>query len=329
MADERVWAADQVLPQFDVTVIPLGMADDGPLVATLVRRECEIPTRRAVLYLHGFIDYFFHAHVADDFRARGWDFYALDLRRYGRSLRAGQRPNYCADLADYDEEIGAAIEIIRSEDGHDTLVLLGHSTGGLIASLYAHRGAQRAAVNALILNSPFFAFAVPTVRHVLLRVAGVLGAFVPWGADPNGISPRYGESLLAAHHGEWKYDTRWKPIRGFPIYFGWVRALRAAHALTARGLKVQCPVLLLHAGRSMSAAGKWTDAFLDHDIVLDVADMRRVGPQLGPDVTLREIPDGIHDLFLSRAPVRAVALDATLAWLDARVSAHTPSGVSS
>ena len=158
---ERVWTPDRALDGFESITLPLTAEDDGELCATLVRRArgaaaASVPVRRAVLYVHGFIDYFFQAHVADAFDAAGWDFYALDLRRYGRSLRAQNRPNYCTDLAQYDAEISAAINIIRADDKHEIVALMGHSTGGLITSWYAHRGARRTEVNALVLNSPFF-----------------------------------------------------------------------------------------------------------------------------------------------------------------------------
>ncbi|HET8660245.1 MAG TPA: alpha/beta hydrolase, partial [Micromonosporaceae bacterium] len=65
--------------------IELGSDDEGAVVATLVRRRADAPTRRAVLYVHGFNDYFFQTHLADFYVARGWDFYALDLRKCGRS----------------------------------------------------------------------------------------------------------------------------------------------------------------------------------------------------------------------------------------------------
>ena len=323
----RAWVPDTALLGFEATTLPLERADDGEMVATLVRGMCDAPSRCAVLYLHGFADYFFQSHVADALNESGWDFYALDLRRYGRSLRPGQRPNFCLDLAEYDAELGAAIDIVRREEGHDTLVLLGHSTGGLVASLYAHRGARRAAVDGVVLNSPFFGFAVPFPHSMLLSIGGTVGAVAPWIADPRGLSPRYAESLLAEHHGEWTYDTRWKPVRGFPVYYGWLRAIRKAHAQVRRGLGVQCPVLLMHSSGSMSGVGAWDDAFLSHDIVLAVSDMKAVGPRLGGDVTLEEIEGGLHDLFLSALPARTAAIEKVIAWLASRFPAAQPTGV--
>ena len=90
-----------------------------PVVATLVRRQADQPTGRAVLYVHGYVDYFFQTHLADFFVERGYDFYALDLRKYGRSLLPHQTPNFTLNITEYFTEIDAAVRIIREEDGHD------------------------------------------------------------------------------------------------------------------------------------------------------------------------------------------------------------------
>ena len=54
-----------------------------------------------MLYLHGFNDYFFQTHLADAWLEAGFDFYALDLRKYGRSLGEHQTPNYITSLEAY------------------------------------------------------------------------------------------------------------------------------------------------------------------------------------------------------------------------------------
>lgn len=45
-----------------------------------------VPARTAVIYVHGWSDYFFHHRLADYYASLGIAFYAIDLRRYGRSL---------------------------------------------------------------------------------------------------------------------------------------------------------------------------------------------------------------------------------------------------
>ena len=94
---------------------------EGPVVATLVRHRARVPTNRAVLYLHGLSDYFHQVELAEFHAARGETFYALDLRKNGRSLRPHQTACRMADVSDYHPELDAALEFIR-DDGHDHVV---------------------------------------------------------------------------------------------------------------------------------------------------------------------------------------------------------------
>src|SRR3546814_8022284 len=85
--------------------------DEGRVVATLVHRPSEGPSRGAVLHVHGFADYFFQTEFAQWWVDRGYDFYALDLRKYGRSLLEHQTPHYIDDVGDYypELEIGKSV----------------------------------------------------------------------------------------------------------------------------------------------------------------------------------------------------------------------------
>lgn len=310
----RPWAPDAILPDYSATVVPLAAEDDGELVATVLRKSCAGPSRAAFLYVPGYVDYFFHDHVATAVCEAGLDFYALELRRCGRSLRGGNRPNYCTSLDQYFTEITAAIDV-AIEDGHDTIVLYGHSTGGLIASVYASRGERRDRLSAVVLNSPFFEFAISTAQRFMLSIALLLGGVAPWLADKKGLPPEYGESLHSSARGEWTYDLRWKPIRGFPTYFGWARAIKAGHREVHAGLSIQVPVLVLHSDVSDNRK-EWHDTNFSRDIVLDVAHMRAYSDKLGARVTREEIPGAIHDVMLSRAPVRQHALQQMTQWIN-------------
>ena len=111
MAEPDVSVTDDVLgAPYTAETLPLRPDDEGEVVATLVHRppRDESPTSKAVLHVHGFADYFFQTGLADFWVARGYDFYALDLRKYGRSLRPHQTPNYVADLRAYYEELDLA-----------------------------------------------------------------------------------------------------------------------------------------------------------------------------------------------------------------------------
>ena len=292
--------------------------DAGPVVATLLRAAPPPTTGKAVLYLHGFIDYYFHDHVAAAFVARRYDFWALDLRKYGRSLLPHQHPNACLNVNDYYEELGMTLEAMQAA-GAQEITLLGHSTGGLLACLYAHEGAQRGAITRLVLNSPFFEFNEPAlVRGAAGMMANMLAGPRPYVKLPKGLSPMYGESLHKSRRGEWDYNLAWKPIEGFPAYLGWVRAIRNAQQRLQQGLDLRIPILLLHSDKSAKAGSAWSEDFHTADAVLSVADMKKHGPGLGHNVTLVEIADGKHNLFLSRAAVREQALAATFAWMGRR-----------
>lgn len=323
----RTWSADVQMPSCEATTLPLTPADDGELVATLVRHRVASygapgaaadAGRTAFLYVHGFVDYWFHEHVATAVLETGIDFYALEMRRAGRSLRRDNRPNYCASLDEYYAELTAAIDVITREDGHERVLLYGHSTGGLVTALYAHEGARRGVLAGLVLNSPFFGFKVNAVQRLKLPIAVALGARFPTMSDKHAISPLYGEGLHVSRRGEWSYNLLWKPIAGFPAYFGWVRAIKHGHDRVQGGLAIGCPVLVLHSDAS-GGGSRWDESFRSRDIVLDVAHMRAYSGGLGPDVERREIQGAIHDVMLSPLPARTHALDTMVDWMRSRI----------
>ncbi|MBO0901423.1 alpha/beta hydrolase [Cellulomonas sp. zg-ZUI22] len=273
-------------------------------VATLVRRvpDADAPaTRRAVLYLHGYVDYFFHPHVGDALAAAAYDMYALDLRDHGRSIVPGRPPNETTDLAGYTEEIDAAVRLLRRD--HDVLVLMGHSTGGLTAALWADARRGLGLVDALVLNSPWLELRGSLFERTLLtRVIDLVGGRAPQ-IRLRGIAPHYGRALHRDTGGEWDFDLAWKPHEGFPVRTGFGRTVRRAHARVARGLAVDVPVLVL-ASDTAGPDDRHHDALLTTDSVLDPAQIARRAPLLGDDVTYVEVAGGAHDLALSAPPVR-------------------------
>jgi alpha-beta hydrolase superfamily lysophospholipase len=303
---------------YDAEVIDLGADYAGPVVATLVRRRTTGTARGAVLHLHGFCDYFFQTQVADFYVDLGFDFYALDLRKYGRSLLPHQTPNFCRDLAEYDAELDAALQRIRQRDGHRTVVLSAHSTGGLIGPLWADSRRARGAegVDALVLNSPW----LDLQGSVLLRTAGTqavdrIGARRPYQPLPRSVTTLYGESLHRDYRGEWDFDLAWKPRESFPVRAGWLRAVRRGHRRVHRGIDVGAPVLVLCSRRS-STPRAWCHDVTCTDVVLDVRQIARWSHALGTHVTLARVDDAIHDVLSSSAAVRKEAFGEVSRWLS-------------
>ena len=125
---------------YTAETISLPDDEEGEVVATLVHRPSARPTTRAVLHVHGFADYFFQTAYAEWWTERGYDFYALDLRKYGRSIRPHQTPNYVGDLRDYFLELDEAWA--RGRTPTRRCVLSGHSTGGLDLAAVGRRPAN-------------------------------------------------------------------------------------------------------------------------------------------------------------------------------------------
>jgi alpha-beta hydrolase superfamily lysophospholipase len=269
-----------------------------------------------VLYLHGFVDYFFQAHLAEAFERRGYRFYAIDLRGYGRSLERGEdreHPNFVPEIAVYGEDLTAAAQAIAQEEGHRELVGLGHSTGGLILPLWASKRPEP--LRALVLNSPWLDFnANWFMRGPVTKLMGLFAKVAPM-APISGLKVHYGRALHRDTGGEWDYDLAWKPHDGFPTYPVWFTSVRRWQARIARGIEVGCPVLMMTSLRRGDPARHHPE-LLTTDSILDPAQMWRLAPKLGADVEVRALEGGAHDLSLSPEPTRSRFLAETLDWLD-------------
>jgi alpha-beta hydrolase superfamily lysophospholipase len=319
MLDHVRWESD-ILDGFESLEIPLpeaarapGESDEIELVATLVRRAGGERAAHAVLYLHGWNDYFFQTHLADAFSAAGFAFYALDLRRYGRSLRLGQLRGFIADLSEYDQEVSAAADVIA--ENHQQLTLVGHSTGGLTATLWAAAHPDRVA--GVILNSPWLDLqGSAMVRALGGPMIDAVGGNRPTAALPLPDSGFYARTIHADQEGEWDYDTELKTSPSPAIRVGWLRAVLQGHQKVAAGLGLPMPVLVMTSAKT-DFARKWHDGLHDADTVLDVEQIARRATKLGRHVTIVKFDGGLHDLFLSRPAVRALVLDELVRWSGA------------
>jgi alpha-beta hydrolase superfamily lysophospholipase len=205
------WIPDLLGDGYEQHTIDLGVDPDGEgtVAATLVRHTPPATPEAAVLYVHGFSDYFFQKEMAEFFTERGFAFYALDLRKCGRSRREGQTGHYVSDLALYDAELEASLAIIRAETGDQPVLLSAHSTGGLILPLWLDRlnrrpgGTRGAGIVGLVLNSPWFDLqGKPWMRTVGTRVIGAIAKVRPTSMMKLPATDAYGSSLHVSGHGE-------------------------------------------------------------------------------------------------------------------------------
>jgi alpha-beta hydrolase superfamily lysophospholipase len=294
----------------------------GEVITTLVRRRASDSQGTAVLYVHGFNDYFFQTEMAERFNEAGHDFYAVDMRKYGRSWRPHQRMTNVRDLSEYYADIDTALALMKAE-GAEQILLSGHSTGGLITTLYAHDRSQQGKlqIDALHLNSPFYDF---NSGFLMRRIAIPLLTW--WNRDnpdkiieeeEDGEPSNYARSLYepSGDGGEWNFNTDWKaPDR--PITYGWLRAIYQGHERVRSGLEIPVPVMVMHSDKTIREE-EWSEAFFTGDAVLDVEDIKEGAGQIqSPDLRLVEIENAMHDVILSRGPVRDEAYTRLFEWLD-------------
>ncbi len=336
-----------------IAVTPDEAAAPGADHAVLVHQRGAVPPaggaprhERAVLYLHGRNDFFFQTHLADALLTAGYEFYALDLRACGRAGVDHPSPHDVRDLRVHDEEITEALRIIRTEHAHSgDVVLNGHSTGGLLAAIWAadHPGS----VEAVVLNSPWLQLnssglarsygsayvdlisrrdpekiiddpAQARARKRARRAADAATA-VPVDADPGPIGEDlYVRSLHRHWGGEWDWDLRLKPSPSFPVRAGFLAGIRRLQREVRHGLGLRIPVLVCC---STTTGGPGTDAreARRSDVVLSVEQIVERAGFLGSDVTIRQIPNGVHDLALSSSPAREEYLTTVTEWLTARL----------
>lgn len=294
------------------------MPDDyeGKVVCTLVKKPQLPEVKQAVLYIHGYNDYFFQKQLGDSVNAHGYNFYAMDLRKYGRSILPNQDPFFCKSLTEYFADIDTALTTVRSE-GNDKILLMAHSTGGLITPLYLNTKEGNLPVEGLILNSPFLDWNFGWfMEKVAIPAVAFVGKFFPELTVQGYGLASYAHSLLKQFKGEWVYNTNWKMINGHPKKAGWIKAIQEGQQKVRKGLKLNCPVLVISSDKSYPETEEWHNEYLSSDIVLNVDDIQKYAPKLGDRVTRDTIPNGMHDLILSDDKSRNNAYLTVFDWIN-------------
>ena len=331
------WKPDVLGEPFEQMTLELGIEDDtGPLVATLVRSipnpvmSWAKPLRDVdVLYVHGWSDFFFQVELARFWNGLGARFHALDLRRYGRSLRPGQVAGFIDSLDEYDADIEAALAAM----GHGTdaspsrrLVLLGHSTGGLVLTLWADRHRGRA--SALVLNSPWLELQLGAIaRQAIAPLVNARARLDPRGTQPAVDLGFYTRAQTEVGALPLPIDEpEWRPERGFATRPAWLAAILDGHRRVASRVDVGCPALVLLSARSTPPIA-WDEEMTSSDSVLVVDEIARSATRIGTLVTVGRIDGAIHDVFLSRPKPRAAAYAVLERWMTGCLVPRHPSTV--
>jgi lysophospholipase len=252
------------------------------------------PARARVVLVHGYGEHSGrYGHVAARLTGAGYEVVALDHRGHGRSEGT---PVSVVSFDDYIADLHRFVEHCAAEWGELPVVMLGHSMGGLVASVYALEHERE--LTALILSAP--AVMPPkNVPAVTIAIAKLLSAVAP--NAPTVQLPLHLVSRDPAVVDAYNSD----PL----VYRGKVRArvgaemLRAMKRVGAEIGRLRLPVLLVQGTA---------------DGIVDPGAARHLSERISaPDVTLTEYPGLFHEIF--NEPERDQVLDDVITWLDARI----------
>jgi alpha-beta hydrolase superfamily lysophospholipase len=306
---------EDVLKGFEQTTIIQPDDYEGKVTTTLIRKRNSNDSVKAILCIHGFNDYFFQEVIAEEFLKKGYNFYALDLRKYGRSILPNHKINNMRDLAEYYQDLDSALSIIKKE-GNEKVVLYGHSTGGIIVTLYAADRKGNELFDSIICNSPFYDFNMPNYEKKYgIPLISVIGRIIPNVPILGGFSKFYGKSLHKSDFGEWDYNLNWKPHVAPSVNAGWINAIHLAHLRIANGVAVNMPILILHSHKSVYPK-VWSTEMFEGDAILNVTDIKEKSKMVtAPMKEVIAVDGAIHDMILSKKPVRNRVFEIIFEWL--------------
>lgn len=134
---------------------------DGLELAT--RHWSAADAAATIVIVHGLAEHIGrYDHVARQFNERGYHARGTDLRGFGAS---GGARAYVADFGVYLDDLAGDVE--EAQQTGRPIVLLGHSMGGLIATLYAESG--RPQPDLLVLSAPSIDADIPTAKRVMAK----------------------------------------------------------------------------------------------------------------------------------------------------------------
>lgn len=106
-----------------------------------------------------------YSNVVDWFVPKGFAVYAFDLRGFGRS--PGPR-GYINEWAEFRKDVRAFLELVHEQELGQSVFLLGHSMGGLIALEYVLHHPEK--LTGVIASGPALAVDIPPLLMVLSKV---------------------------------------------------------------------------------------------------------------------------------------------------------------
>jgi acylglycerol lipase len=230
--------------------------------------------------------------AAEQFVKSGFAVYALDLR--GRGKSEGER-FYVENVADYVSDVASTVGIAKSRHPGVPVFLLGHSAGGVVASVYTLENQSELA--GFICES--FAFQVPAPGFALAAIKGL-----------SHVAPRL--PVLRLKNEDFSRDPKAvEALNSDPLIKGEVQPaitvaalVRADERLREEFPRITLPLLIMHGTADKATVCEGSQFFYD-----------TAGSK---DKTLKLYDGHFHDLL------NDIGKEGAMADIKAWIEAHIP-----
>lgn len=248
-----------------------------------------------VLLAHGYAEHAGrYAHVAKRLTDAGYAVYAIDHWGHGQSDGEG---GFVPRFSAFTDGMAKLLTLVEVNHGDTPRLLLGHSMGGLISTLFLIERQQ--AFVAAALSGPAIVPAAPPSRFTVW-ISRFLSRFLPrlgvLSLDANGVSRD--PAVVAAYLAD--------PL----VYTGKIGArlgrefMDAMAAAQAGAPQITLPILLQHGSADSLASPAGSQYLFDHVASADKA--------------LKIYPGLFHEIY--NEPEQDAVLKDLIAWFDAQVA---------
>ena len=131
-----------------------------------------------MIVIHGFNDFNFNQELNRKLIKDYYNVFSVSLHRYGPNIKSYLNPEkdtlpfYFENINEYFLDLDTIFSFIMSKSNLP-IEVMGHSTGGLIATHYAAKGKFKDKISYLILNSPFFDFDESPILEGLIDLKAI------------------------------------------------------------------------------------------------------------------------------------------------------------
>lgn len=274
-------------------ILPAGSVGAGAKLHITHWLPAGLP-KAVILLAHGYAEHAGrYTHVAKRLTDAGYAVYAIDHWGHGRS---DGTPGFVPRFSAFTDGLAELLTLVEVNHGETPRLLLGHSMGGLISTLFLIE--RQSAFVAAALSGPAIVPGAPPSRFTIW-ISRFLSRFFPrlgvLALDANGVSRD--PAVVAAYRAD--------PL----VYTGKIGArlgkefMDAMAAAQAGAPKITLPILFQHGEKDSLAAIAGSQYLFDH-----------VG---SADKTLKIYPGLFHEIY--NEPEQEAVLDDLVNWFDAHV----------